>query len=180
MEDLSLHILDLAQNSISAKASFIELSVIKDSKACTLQVMIRDNGCGMTEEQAAKAADPFYTTRPSGTGGMGLPLFRQACQQTGGTFTLRSEEGKGTCVNATFFTGSPNCKPLGAIEDTVYALIRANAQTDFLYTARCDERETVTDTREFRAILEGIPLDAPEVDAFIRNYLKENSPFRNS
>jgi len=179
VQEISLNILDVAQNSVSAKASLIEISVVEDSKAHTLQVMIRDNGCGMTEEQVNSVTDPFYTTRTTRRVGLGIPFFKMASEMTGGFFEIRSKVGEGTCVTASFRTDHIDCMPLGEIEETMYSLITMNTETDFLYTARRDETESVTDTREFRTILEGIPFDTPEVAAFIRNYLKENSPFRN-
>ena len=90
MQELSLNVLDVAQNSISAGASLIEISVTESTAEHSLTVMIKDNGCGMTPEQVRNVTDPFYTTRTTRKVGLGVPLFKMACEMTGGSFTIDS------------------------------------------------------------------------------------------
>ena len=102
MNDLSMHILDIIQNSLSAGASIIELDVSEDVLNNLLTVTIKDNGKGMTPEQVAQVTDPFFTSRTTRKVGMGLPLYRQSAEQSGGTLKVESEVGVGTSVIATF------------------------------------------------------------------------------
>lgn len=173
MEELSLHILDLAQNSITAGASLIEIAVEEQPPDDTLAITIRDNGAGMTEEQVKRAADPFYTTRRTRSVGLGLPLFKMAAELTGGSFSLSSVKGKGTEVRSVFGLSSIDRAPLGDLNGTVLLLIRCNPSVDFVYTRVCGTKSFQLDTRRVREILGEVPLNDREVTAFLRKYLRE-------
>lgn len=102
MPEISLNVLDVAQNSVRAGASLISISVRADTNQDTLTIVIEDNGCGMTKEQAARVIDPFFTTRTTRKVGLGVPFFKLAAESTGGSFSIRSEPGVGTVVTAVF------------------------------------------------------------------------------
>ena len=102
MPEISLNILDVAENSVRAEASLIEITVSVQPEKDTLTVIIKDDGCGMTPEQAASVQDPFLTTRTTRKVGLGVPFFKQAAESTGGSFRIDSEKGKGTTVKAVF------------------------------------------------------------------------------
>ncbi|TFG62311.1 MAG: ATP-binding protein [Spirochaetales bacterium] len=123
MEDLSLHVMDLAENSIRAGASRIDILVEEDVPNRRLTIVLKDNGRGMNAETQVLALDPFYTSKEGKRVGLGLPLFRQSAEETGGELTVESIPGKGTVVRAEFRTDHPDLKPLGDIEETV-ALLR--------------------------------------------------------
>ena len=173
MRELSLNILDIAQNSIAADASLITIAVEEDSAADRLKIRIEDNGRGMTPEQVAKVSDPFYTTRTTRKVGMGIPLFRMAAEQAGGSLSIVSQLGEGTCVTADFVLSSIDRMPLGDIAGTMAALIRLNPQLDFLYIRRRDDRREELDTRQLRQVLQGVPLDTPEVMQWVEGALQE-------
>ncbi len=174
MQELSLGILDIAQNSVKAGATLIELSVKEDSQKNELAVTIADNGCGMDEETAKRAADPFYTTRTTRKVGLGLSFFKMSAQLAGGSFELASEPGKGTVVFAVFGLNHIDRMPLGDMRATMNALISCNPHLDFVYTHERDGAAFVLDTREMRKILGDISLAEPEVLAFIADYVTEN------
>lgn len=176
MREISLNILDIAQNAIAADAALIEISLVEDTARGTLMVTVADNGRGMSKRQLERVADPFYTTRTTRRVGLGLPLFKMACNLTGGSLEITSEIGRGTTVRALFYTGHIDAMPLGNIEDTIHTLVVLNGKTDFIYTRESDGRKFTMDTREFREVLGDIPFDRPEVSEFIRSFLKENSP----
>lgn len=174
MPEISLNILDVAQNSISAKASLIEISVIALKNADTLTVVIEDNGCGMNEEQVKRVTDPFYTTRKTRKVGLGIPFFKLAAESTGGSFAIESTLGKGTRVEAVFGLSHIDRMPLGDINSTIHTLIHYNTDIDFLYKYQVDDRGFELDTREFKKILGDVELDSYEVSEYIKEFLNEN------
>ncbi len=175
MQELSLHILDLAQNSVAAGATLVEIAVREDRARDRLTIAITDNGRGMTAQQAQRVTDPFYTARTTRKVGLGIPFFKMAAQQTGGSFQLQSRPGGGTCVQGIFVPSNVDCLPLGDMAETFCALVGCNPGIDFVYTHEVDGRGYHADTRQFRQVLEDVPLSEPAVLAFIRNYIKENS-----
>ena len=174
MIEISLNVLDVAENSIRANASLVEITVAADTKADTLMIKIEDDGQGMTQEQINKVEDPFFTTRTTRKVGLGVPFFKQAAESTGGSFDIKSEPGNGTIVKAIFKLSHIDRMPLGDMEGTIYTLITFNTDTDFLYKYILDDRSFTLDTREFKEILGDVPLNAPEVSSYIKEYLLEN------
>ena len=177
MKELSLNILDIAQNSIKAGAKRLDISL--DRRGSWLTVSIADDGVGMSPEFAAAAADPFTTTRTTRKVGMGLPLFKLAAEQTGGSFSIKSSQASaehpahGTTVTATFDTNHVDCEPLGDITSTVLTLIQGNPELSLTYTDRSEASELRLSTDEMREVLgEGVPLNSPEVLAWAREYLE--------
>ncbi len=151
MEDLSLHILDIVENSIRAKASRIEIKVIEDMAKDLLMIEIKDNGQGIDEETIKKILDPFFTTRTTRKVGLGLPLLSQSARESGGEVEIESKVGRGTKVKATFGYSHIDRKPLGNMETTLITLIAGNPKVDFRYEYKKDELEYRLDTREIRA-----------------------------
>ncbi len=175
MQELSMNVLDVAENSVRAGATLIEITVDEQPAQDLLTIVIADNGCGMTDEQVKSVIDPFFTTRTTRKVGLGVPFFKMAAEITGGSFDIQSEVGKGTAVTAKFVRSSIDRMPLGDMNETMLSLIGCNAEIDFLYTRRFGADELVLDTREFRAQLGGIPLTEPKVAKFIREFLQENT-----
>ena len=173
MTELSLNVLDVAQNSVKAQATLIQIGAVRQGKWLT--VTVEDNGCGMTEEQVAHVTDPFFTTRTTRKVGLGVPFFKMAAEMTGGSFVITSEKGVGTQVKARFDTSHIDCIPLGNMCETMVSLIQCNPQLDFTYTYQVEDQGFTLDTREMREQLGDIPLDTPEVVDFIREFLTENT-----
>lgn len=174
MRELSLNVLDIAQNSISANASVIEIEVIEKTAEHTMLIGIYDNGMGMTPEQVESVKDPFFTTRTTRKVGMGIPLFKLAAEQTGGSLSIESQVGVGTRVKTVFKTDSIDFTPLGDIESTIITLISMNTDRDFIYRYKVDENEFVLSTQELKAVLGDVPLSEPSVVQWIKEYLHEN------
>ena len=174
MTEISLNILDVAQNSVRAEASLIEISVDISSETDRLTIIIKDNGCGMSEEQVMNVIDPFFTTRTTRKVGLGIPFFKQSAEMTGGSFSIKSKLGSGTVTEAVYVLSSIDRMPLGDMTQTIHSLVTMNTHIDFLYTYSADGKSFSLDTREFREILGSGDFNAPEVSAFIRDFLKEN------
>ena len=175
MTEISLNVLDVAQNSVRAKASLIEISCEADTKADILTIVIKDNGCGMSEEQVARVIDPFFTTRTTRKVGLGVSFFKLAAESTGGSFEISSQLGIGTVVKATFGLSHIDRMPLGDMSGTMHMLITFNTEIDFIYTYRIDEREFTLDTKGFREILGDVPFNTPEISDYIKEFLAENT-----
>lgn len=175
MRELSLNILDVAQNSITAGASLITVEVFENTAEHTLLIGIYDNGKGMSEEQVKSVIDPFFTTRTTRKVGMGIPLFKMAAEQTGGSFEIKSEQGVGTEVRAYFKTDSVDFTPLGDVASTIHMLITMNTDRDFVYILKVDGKEFVADTREIKEILGDVPLDTYEVSQWLKDFITENT-----
>ena len=175
MRELSLNVMDVAQNSVRADAGLVTITVTESDKSDSLTISIADDGCGMTEEQVSQVIDPFFTTRTTRKVGLGVPLFKLSAEQTGGSFDIKSELGKGTVTTASYVKSHVDMTPLGDINSTVSILIRCNPDIDFVFTRTTDKGSFTLDTRELRMVLEGVPLDTPDVLEWIEQYLKENT-----
>lgn len=174
MQELSLNVMDLAQNSISAGASQIDISVLES--AGSMMICVSDNGCGMTAEQAALVTDPFYTTRTTRKVGLGVPLFKMEAEMTGGGLTVETKKGVGTTITAKFIPSHVDMIPLGDINSTVLLLIVSNPERNFLFRRRIAMREFILDTRDMRRALgQEVALNSPEVVQWIRDYLNEQT-----
>ena len=174
MTEISLNILDVAENSTRAGASLVTILIDISNADDTLKVVIADDGCGMTPEQVAKVTDPFFTTRTTRKVGLGVPFFKMAAESSGGSFDIVSEVNVGTTVTAIFGLTNIDRMPLGDITSTIHNLIVYHPDTDFLYRYTVDDRSFTLDTREMREILGGVPFDVPEVSEYIKEYLSEN------
>ena len=174
MRELSLNVLDIVQNSITANANLIEIELIEEINNDILKINIFDNGKGMTDEQIKSVTDPFYTTRTTRKIGLGIPLFKMAAEMSGGSFKIESTVGSGTKIYTSYIHSSIDRMPVGNINETVSMLIRMNPDIDFVYTHTFNEKSYSLDTRELREQLEDVPLDTPEVIDWINDYLTEN------
>ncbi len=174
MTEISLNVLDVANNSIRANATLIEISIHIKRDENILKIIIADNGCGMTKEQLDRVTDPFFTTRTTRGVGLGIPFFKQAAESTGGSFRIVSEPDVGTTVTAEFVLSHIDRMPLGDMNSTMHTLITLNTQIDFLYVYQFDDNVFRLDTREFREVLGNVSFQTPEVSAYIKEYLEEN------
>jgi anti-sigma regulatory factor (Ser/Thr protein kinase) len=174
VNDLSLHILDIVQNAISAGAGLITITVTEDDADDRLMIGIADDGCGMTPEQAARAVDPYFTSRRTRKVGLGLPLFKQSAEQSGGMLSVVSCPGRGTTVTAIFRLHHIDRPALGDTASAVMIPVAANPHIDFVYTHRYNHRQYTFDTREIKAILDGLPLHNPQTALWLTDMIREN------
>ena len=182
MKELSLHILDIVQNSLSAKATLVKIEISESESADKMRIRIEDNGTGMDPALLQRVTDPFATTRTTRKVGLGIPLFKLAAEQAGGTLKITSKLGVGTVVAVEMLRGHIDRSPIGDMAGTLSGLIStlktpillsANAQADFIYTHTTDRGEFTFDTREAREMLGGVPLDTFEVVQWITEYIRE-------
>jgi anti-sigma regulatory factor (Ser/Thr protein kinase) len=132
MEDLSLHILDIAENAVAAGATRIFVTVTENEKRDLLRIRVTDNGPGMSKKILRRALDPFFTTKGKRTG-LGLPLLAQAAEQCGGRMTIRAVPRKGTKVTALFRHRHIDRPPLTNMKGTLMAIVLGHAEIDLVY-----------------------------------------------
>ena len=172
MEELSLHLLDLIQNSVKAGASLIEIIITE--KADLLTIELNDNGCGMSEEFLQRVESPFTTTRTTRKIRLGIPLFKQAALMAGGDFGIISRQGEGTRIKASFEINNIDRAPMGDLAGTILGQVLSTPVTpDYRLLYAVEDASFEFDTREIRRQLEGVPLDAPDVIAWMKDYLEE-------
>ena len=177
MKELSLNILDIAMNSVKAKAKNILIKLVEADE--TLTLVIQDNGCGMSEETVQNVINPFYTTRTTRNVGLGVPLLKLAAEQTGGGIEIQSvsendnPDSHGTTITAEFFKNHLDFTPLGDVISTVTTLIQGNPEIEWRFVHEINGQSVELDTRELREILGEVPLDNYEVIKWIEGYLKE-------
>ncbi|NLX91703.1 MAG: ATP-binding protein [Firmicutes bacterium] len=173
MEDLSLHILDIVQNSIAAMAKEIRIAVKEDELNDKLIVIVEDNGKGMDEETVKKVVDPFYTTRATRKVGLGVPLLSAAAEACGGSLRINSKFGKGTILEVWFPLSHIDRPPLGNMADTIISLIVCNPDVDFIYEHSTPRGKFDFDTRLIRKEVPHVSLGEPDILDWIRSYLSE-------
>ena len=176
MVELSLHILDIAQNSIKAKASLVEIEVCEDIAANLLTVIIKDNGCGMEKDFLNDVTNPFRTSRTTRKVGLGLSLFKSAAELTGGSFSIDSEVGVGTVVKAVFVYDSIDRQPLGDMASTMSIIIGGAPDIDYIYRHSYCGAQFEFDTRSVRQVLGAeVPLSEPDILNWIEDSIKSET-----
>ncbi len=177
MKELSLNVLDIAENSVKAEARLTEIRIDETDDLLTLT--IQDDGRGMTSDVVKTVTDPFYTTRTTRKVGMGLPLLKLEAEMTGGTLTVESRhqsefpDSHGTTVTAVFHKNHIDFIPLGDIVSSITTLIQGHPDSDFLFTHTLPDKTVTLDTRALRQVLEDVPLNSFEVIQWIGEYLNE-------
>jgi len=175
MQEISLNILDIVQNSIRAGASLIELIIEEAPSADVFAFTVKDNGCGMNEEMVKRVTDPFVTTRTTRKVGLGISLLKSLAEQTGGGINLESEVGVGTVIRADFSYSHIDRQPLGDISAVMVSLISMNPKLDFVYTHSFEKKQFVLDTRELRQVLgDEVSFSEISVATWIGEYINEN------
>ncbi|WP_369297819.1 ATP-binding protein [uncultured Neglectibacter sp.] len=181
MRELAQNVMDLAQNALAAGADKISVELREDFFNGTLVLRVADNGRGMTAEQTARAADPFYTTRPGKLTGLGLSLLREEAKRTGGSLTVISQENNGTAVTAEFSLHSVDLPPVGDVNGVIRLLLCCNPETDFTFVrARREksgtEKRFCLDRRTLRDILgDRLPLSNPAASVPIEEWLSRRT-----
>lgn len=173
MEDLSLHILDIAENSIAAGADRVEIMIKEDSSEDVLVLEVRDNGKGMDEELLRMVSDPFFTTKTARKVGLGIPLLKQAAEGCDGELRVYSEKEKGTTIIAKFRLSHIDLKPIGDIGATIMTLIAGNPDVNFILRYNKDGCIFRFDTGELRSYIEGMPINLPPILLLIKEEINK-------
>jgi hypothetical protein len=168
MQDISLHILDIVENSLAAGAGRVVVNITEDRAANRFVLEVRDNGRGMDEEILKCVEDPFCTTK-SRKFGLGIPLLAQSARECGGDISIQSEPGRGTVIRAEFEYDHIDRKPLGDIANTMIVLIASHPDVDFVLRHDRDGDIYELSTEELRKDLDDVPVNAPAVLKILRD-----------
>ncbi len=174
MKTIADHILDILQNSVSAGANLIEIIVCEDVIPDIYAVEIRDNGKGMTEEEAANALKPFYTTRTTRKVGLGLPLFKQNAEVSGGKLSIQSLPGSGTTVRAEFGSKHIDRPAMGDIAGVFVLSSIGHPGVTFSYEHSTSLGTFKINTAEIYEMLDGVPLSKSEVRHAVMELIENN------
>ncbi len=170
-----MNVLDIAQNSVVANATRVDIALLFNTQKGTLTLTVADDGKGIPQDVLVNITDPFVTSRTTRKVGLGLPFLKMAAEMTGGSMDITSEVGVGTTVCAVFTLGHIDLAPLGDMASTITALIQCNPHMDFVYTVSCGDESFCADTREIKLVLDGVSVAEPGVAVWLKEYLQENT-----
>ncbi|MBR8534139.1 sensor histidine kinase [Carboxylicivirga sediminis] len=172
MKDLSMHIMDIVQNSVRAKAENITLSIVTDEYWLTIKV--QDDGKGMDEVTLQKVRDPFYTSRTTRKVGMGIPLIQQNAELTGGHVEIESTLGVGTTLTAQFGRKHIDRPPMGDIASTAAMMMTGNEGVNLQFEVQCGDEQFAISTNEVKEVLGDVDIRLPKVTSFLKEMIEEN------
>ncbi len=173
MDELALNILDIAYNSIRAKATLIRIEIEDSQKENRISITIEDNGKGMDSQTVTQVTDPFYTTRSTRKVGLGIPLLKQNAELTGGKLQIVSQVNHGTKVDVWFVKNHIDTPVMGNLIETMITLIQADEKIDYELKYKTDEFCFEMKTQDMKEILGDVKITEPEVLMWLKDYMKE-------
>jgi len=173
MKEIALHVLDITENSLDAGATMIRINIKLTSKGM-LEISIQDNGRGMDKETLDRTADPFFTSRTTRRVGMGIPMFRQHAELTGGNLEIFSKQGSGTTVKATFIIGHADIQPIGDIEGCWTMLAALHNKVDTILHCETPEGEFEISSEQVKQELEVENIEQPTLKADLKRLIRNN------
>jgi hypothetical protein len=174
MKELSLHILDIIENSVGGGATRIEVNIVTDENPGMLEIYIVDNGRGMDQKMLSQVTNPFFTTRTTRKIGMGLSLLKQQAEQTNGRFEVASEPGKGTRVYASFAINHFDRQPIGDLAGVIINCSVSYLNIDILLNIKTLEGAYHFSSDEVKEILADVPVNSPEVILLLKEMINTN------
>ncbi len=173
MREISLHILDIMQNSITAQADLVKVLLNAEAGGTMLKIVIEDNGCGMDSELLARVTDPFTTARTTRRVGLGIPLFRASAQQSGGDFAISSQKDVGTVVTAGYEINNIDRPPLGDLPGVITNMAAGYPTVEIHLQLENGGKQFIFNSREVKQVLGEVPLSEFEVIVWLREYISE-------
>ena len=173
MRELALHLLDIAHNSVSARACNIAVTVMEDTLADRLYLSVEDDGNGMDAEMVQRVVDPFVTSRTTRRVGLGIPLLKEAAEACNGYLKIQSQPGLGTRVDVEFQDSHIDRMPLGDVAETILTLVVGCPDVHWCLVYTVDQHTFDFDDAEIKQALEGVPLSEPSILTYLREYLQQ-------
>lgn len=176
MREIALHLLDIAENSVAAEATVIDISVIEDLQNDRLKAAIKDNGKGMDSDTVTRICDPFVTSRTTRKVGLGIPLLKAAAEACEGYLRIQSDIGKGTKLEVEFQRSHVDRMPLGDLPGSILTLVVGNPEIHWRFSYQAllpkSKPEFLFDSEPIKKNLEDIPFSEPEVLSYLRNLIE--------
>jgi hypothetical protein len=173
MREVALHILDICQNSVTAKADFIHIGIDINEDMDLMVIIIKDNGCGMNRDLLKRVTSPFTTTRTTRKVGLGIPLFKAGCEATGGSFLITSAVNIGTTVRAEYHLSHIDRPPLGELAETLHLLFTGSPEINFVFECTYLQNTFDINTKEIKDTLQGVPLNNSDVSVWLLEYIRD-------
>jgi len=174
MKELSMHILDIAMNSVKAEANLIEIKIEESIKNNIIKITIKDNGNGMSEEVLKHVTNPFYTTRTTRKVGLGIPMFKETCERCNGYLKINSELGIGTTVECALERNNIDRAPIGNIGDTIMVIINSLNNCELVFSHEVDGNKFQVSTIQIKEILDNVNINDSNVMLWLKDYVNEN------
>ena len=171
MKELSLHILDIAMNSVRAEASRLKVEIIENTDEDILSIIIADNGFGMAKEMLESVLDPFTTTRTTRKVGLGIPLFKANAEGCNGNFTIKSELNIGTTVTANFQISNIDRPILGDIANVITMVFCSHPDIEVSFIYNKDSSSYSIATSQIKTELNGVSMQEPEIKSAIEDII---------
>lgn len=173
MRELTLHLLDIAENSVAAQAHNITLTVVEDLLHDRLRMAVQDDGKGMDAEMAVRVVDPFVTSRTTRKVGLGIPLLKEAAEACNGFLTIQSTPGVGTTLAVEFQHSHIDRMPLGDVCGTLISLVVAFPQIHWRFVYQVNQKTYEFDDQPLKEALDGVSLTEPDVLAYLRTSIRD-------
>lgn len=173
MREIALHLLDIAENSIMAKADTIKISVSENTHSDRLSISVSDNGIGMDDEMVSRVVDPFTTTRTTRKVGLGIPLLKAAAEASNGGLTITSTKGKGTKLTCWFQRSHIDRMPLGDLNNTLLLLLVGYPNIHWIFRYELNDEMFEFDDEYFKNELGNLPLSEPSIIRFLREHIHD-------
>jgi hypothetical protein len=173
VRDLSLHILDIIQNSITANASTVVLKITVDAANDKLTIYIEDNGIGMSEKLLKDITNPFSTTRRTRKVGLGISLFTASAQRAGGELVIESNLGIGTALSASFQLSHIDRLPLGDLSETIISVILTKPELKLEIELNADTKTFSFNSSDVKKGIGNVPITELSVLTWIKDYINE-------
>ena len=173
MEEIAMYILDIVNNSLKAGSKNIHVYIRDSQQYNIIDILIVDDGCGMDEETLKKVTDPFFTSRTTRNVGLGVPMFKDSVEMTGGYFVIDSRKSVGTTLNGTYIRDHLDTPPMGNLIDTIMTLLQYDENVDYIFEYSTDDHEFLFNTIDIKNILEDVSITDYNVLMWLKDYLKE-------
>lgn len=173
MRDLSLHLMDILQNSLAAESNKIDVTISAHKEKDLLEIIVEDNGKGIDEEILKNITSPFATTRTTRKVGLGIPLLEASAKRSGGDLTVTSQKGVGTVLKASFVISNIDRMPLGDVSATITGIIMANPDLNLNLYLNSRENVFTFRTLEIKEKLGDVPINQFEVIMWMGEYIRE-------
>jgi anti-sigma regulatory factor (Ser/Thr protein kinase) len=154
VRELSLHILDLMENSIRAGASVIAVTLIQEQAQDRLTISVEDNGFGI-QQPAKTITDPFFSTKPGKRTGLGISLFKAAAERADGKLSIEKSSLGGACIKVSMRLTHIDRNPLGDLAATLSSVVCTNPGLEVICRLRCGDQECVVQTSDMARELPG-------------------------